>query len=309
MTHVVYAKTNQKINRLGFGAWQLGNGLWGDMSIDEGVLLVKEAIASGVNFFDTAPGYASGMSEIILGKAIVGMRNKIVINTKLGHTAEGITNFSLDSLESQILSSLKRLNTDYLDSVILHNPDKSILAGQTKHFQVLKQLKQSGLIRAYGVSIDTYEELDSVLKHADIDVVEILFNIFFQSPSPLFKEAKKKGISIVTKVPLDSGWLSGKYDEHAVFTGIRARWNQATIQRRAGLVKQIKAFFPNEDLTKLAIGFILSFEEVTAVIPGIKDLNQLHENIQYSNYIIPKDIKQKCIDLYDQQIKNNPLPW
>ena len=309
MEKVYYAKTNSKINRLGFGAWQLGNALWGDMNEQDGILLAKEAIKEGINFFDTAPGYGSGMSERILGIAIFGQRDKVVINTKLGHKANGHADFSVESLENQVLDSLKRIDITYLDSVILHNPSMAILEGKTPHFEVLNQIRQKGLIRAYGVSIDTFDELKAVLSHGKVDVVEILFNVFFQGALPLFKEAKEKGISLIAKVPLDSGWLTGKYDETSVFTGIRSRWDNKTISRRSALIKQIQDKVLEKDITKYAIAFILSFDEITAVIPGMKDLNQLHDHLSNVSLKLEPAIKTFFMDLYEKQIKDNPLSW
>jgi aryl-alcohol dehydrogenase-like predicted oxidoreductase len=308
MNKVVYARTNKTIHRLGFGAWQLNNPLWGSMNEAEGIALVREAIDQGINFFDTAPGYGSGMSEIILGKAIHSKRELVVINTKLGHTADGRTDFSVESLDKQIQDSLKRIDTTYLDSVILHNPSRDILEGKTTHFQKLNQIKKTGLIRAYGVSIDTYDELVTVLNHNDIDVVEILFNVFFQGPAKAFELAKAKGVSLIAKVPLDSGWLTGKYDELATFTGIRDRWNQETIKRRGTLVSHLKAITKSDVLTPYAIGFILSFPEITAVIPGIKTPKQLHEFVT-SDFKITEEIKRQMIELYQTQIETDPLPW
>jgi aryl-alcohol dehydrogenase-like predicted oxidoreductase len=305
---IVYAKTNKKINRLGFGAWQLNNPLWGAMSEAEGIALVKEAMNLGVNFFDTAPGYGSGMSEIILGKAIQGYRESVVINTKLGHTAEGKTDFSVESLDKQIKDSLERMHIKYLDSVILHNPNRDILEGKTTHFQVLNQIKKKGLIRAYGVSIDTYDELLTVLNNNDVDVVEILFNVFFQGPSKAFEMVKEKGVSLIAKVPLDSGWLTGKYNEQSTFTGIRNRWTIEVIHRRGTLVKQLKAITNSDVLTPYALGFILSFPEITAVIPGIKTIEQLHAYLD-SDFEISDEIKKQMIELYKTEIERDPLPW
>ncbi len=305
-----YANTKKEINRLGFGGWQLGNtDFWGYMAIEDGVDLVKKAIAQGINFFDTAPGYASGLSESIIGEAVKQIRDQIVINTKFGHTASGETDFSPFSLRDQINESLDRLKTDYLDSIILHNPSMDILEGNTIHFEELQKLKEEGLIKAYGVSIDTYEEFEAVIKYLDVDVVEILFNIFFQESLPLFKKAKEKGISIIAKVPLDSGWLTGKYDETSEFEGIRMRWDDETIERRAKLVKKVKKIVGSEELTKYAIGFILSFDEITAVIPGIRNEDQLLDHLQNANYVMPDKIKQKLIKLYEDHIKNEPLSW
>ncbi|MBU1141657.1 MAG: aldo/keto reductase [Firmicutes bacterium] len=300
----------KKFNRLGFGSWQLGNtDFWGYMSVDEGVELVKHAIEKGVNFFDTAPGYAAGLSEWIIGTATRDQRDKVYINTKFGHTADGETDFSVFSLREQIYESLERLETDYLDSILLHNPGMDILEGKTLHIEELEKLKEEGMIRAYGVSIDTVEEFRAVLDNLKVNIVEILFNIFFQDASDLFGEAHKKGISIIAKVPLDSGWLTGKYDEFSEFEGIRSRWDDETIQRRAALVREIKEITQAEDLTKYAIGFVLSYPEVTAVIPGIKNIDQLNDHLSNANFNLPKEIKDKFIDLYQTKIKDNPLYW
>lgn len=308
MKKVMYAKTDKTIHRIGFGAWQLNNPIWGNMSEQEGIDLVLYAISKGVNLFDTAPGYGGGQSERILGKAIAGRRDQVVINTKVGHLADGTSDFSVDSLEKQVLASLERLGTTYLDSVILHNPDKAILRGKTGHFDILKSLKSRGVIRAYGVSIDTYEELIITLENVDLDVIEILFNVFFQSPSDGFKLAAQKGVSLIAKVPLDSGWLTGKYDENSSFTGIRHRWDQSTIQRRADLVNEVKRITQTDNLTPIALGFILSFKEISAVIPGVKTQAQLDDILNHTKPI-GAALKEQLIELYHQKIKPNKLPW
>lgn len=310
MKYNSYGRLSAQASRIGFGGWQLGNTeFWGDMSFEDGVKLVREAYESGVNLFDTAPGYANGMSEKIIGEALHDVRDKVIINTKLGHRADGTSDFSVESLESQINESLKRLQTDYLDSAILHNPDYEILSGKTEHFTELKRLKEKGLIKSYGVSIDTYDELKIVIEKTNVEVIEILFNVFFQSPSALFTFVKHKKIALITKVPLDSGWLTGKYDQNAKFDGIRARWDKNTIQRRADLIRKIKILTNDENLTKYAIAFILSHPGVTSVITGVKNSKQLQENIAAESYEIPYKLRQQFIDIYNQQIKNNPLPW
>lgn len=310
MKKVEYAHTKKKVNRLGFGSWQLGNTeFWGYMSVEDGVQLVKHAIKKGINFFDTAPGYASGMSETIIGMAIKDQRDRVVINTKFGHTADGETDFSVFSLRKQITESLERLQTDYIDSLLLHNPGFDILEGKTLHVQELKKLKEEGLIRAFGVSIDTKEELDTVLDHLEIDVIEILFNVFFQDVSKSFKKAHAKGISLIAKVPLDSGWLTGKYDEFSEFEGIRMRWDDETIDRRAKLVRKCKDITQSEDLTPFAMQFILSYDEITTVIPGIKNVDQLRDHLEYVKETISPETKEAFIKLYNEEIKDNPLPW
>ncbi|MFA5526066.1 MAG: aldo/keto reductase [Acholeplasmataceae bacterium] len=310
MKKVEYAKTGQLINRLGFGAWQLGNTeFWGYMSVEEGIALVKKAIDLGIQLFDTAPGYAAGMSESIIGMAIQDCRDQVVINTKFGHTADGETDFSVFSLRKQVTDSLERLQTTYLDSLLLHNPGFDILEGKSQHIQELKNLKDEGLIKAFGVSIDTKEEFDTVLDNLDVDIIEVLFNVFFQDVSESFKKAHQKGISIIAKVPLDSGWLTGKYDEFSEFEGIRMRWDDETISRRAQLVRRLKDLTGAEDLTRYAIAFVLSFPEVTAVIPGIKNIEHLEDNLKHAEYKLDPKLKEDMMKLYQEEIKDQPLPW
>jgi len=310
MEYRPYGKEKKLVSRLGFGGWQLGNqAFWNASGEDESIALVEEAIRVGVNFFDTAPGYSNGASERILGRGIVGNRERVVINTKFGHHADGTTDFSETRILDSITSSLGRLNTNYLDSLILHNPKRMILEGKTNHFNVLNQLKMQGVIRNFGVSIDTKDELQIVLDRLDVDVVEIMFNIFHQEPSTLFDHVLERGISLIIKVPLDSGWLTGKYHENSVFTGIRSRWTQELIQRRGKLVSDLKAIVNEDQITKYAIAFIVGHPAVTTVIPGIKSIAQLHEHVENESFVLPLSIKEKFIHLYDQKIKTNDLGW
>lgn len=310
MAKRIETKSKKPINRLGFGGWQLGNTeFWGHMAQDEGVELVKRAIQEGINFFDTAPGYASGASESIIGMAIENNREDLFIATKYGHTADGETDFSVFSLREQIYSSLERLQTDYLDALILHNPPWDILEGLTTHVQELNKLKEEGLIRYFGVSLDSGEEMELALNHLDIDIIEVIFNIFFQEPIDYFKKVNEKNIDLIAKVPLDSGWLTGKYDEFSEFSGIRMRWDDETIERRALLVSRLKSLTTKSDLTKYAMSFIKSFEEISVVIPGMKSIEQLIDHLNHQDYDISDELKRAFIDIYDFYIKDDPLSW
>jgi len=303
---------NQKsVSTLGFGAWPLGNTAHGKtMTQEEGIALVKTAYENGINFFDTAPNYANGMSETIIGKALEEVREKVVINTKFGHHANGDIDFSIEALEPAIHSSLKRLKTNYLDSLILHNAPIEILSGETAHFDVLNRFKKEGLIQGMGVSVDTKEELDIVLKRDDIDVIELLFNIFAQSTREYFKIIKEKNIKLIIKVPLDSGWLTEKYTKTSTFTDIKSRWSETDKIRRDTLVKKLRFMVGSQDpLTRYALGFIWSYDAVTTVIPGIRTLSQLHDHLASWHYPFPKTLKPKLEAFYDKTLKDNPLPW
>jgi len=300
----------KRISRLGFGAWQLGNVLdWDRMEESQALELVKTAYEKGITFFDTAPNYAEGRSEIYLGKATKNFRDKIFINSKYGHDADGHTDFEAAGIEPSVRGSLARLQTDYLDSVLLHNPPMAILEGKSDHFAELERLKGLGLIKAYGVSVDTPDEVRAVLRQPGVTVIELLYNVFFQSCRPLLADIHKRGITLIVKVPLDSGWLSGKYDDKSTFSGIRDRWNKETIQRRARLVGELTSLTNDKALTKYAMAFLWSYPEITTVIPGIKNLKQLNEHLEHRSYVLPAELKQKFEELYDREIAVDPLPW
>lgn len=305
-----YVKNSPKISVLGFGAWPLGNEAHGKrMDEAEGIALIHAALDQGVNFFDTAPNYANGRSETILGKALKNKRKDVIINSKFGHHPDGTIDFSEDKIRPSVEGSLKRLKTDYLDSVILHNPDASILAGKTKHFDILNDLKNDGLINAYGVSVDTKEELEAILKRDDIEVVELLFNIFAQNCRTHLDALKEKGIAVIVKVPLDSGWLTGKYTKDSNFTDIRSRWTKADKTRRHNLVKSLEQTLTDRLSPKYALGFIWQYDAVTTIIPGIRNQAQLNDHLASLAFDFPTNLKPKLEAFYDQYIAQDPLPW
>lgn len=305
-----YAKTAKQASRLGFGAWQLGSvDTWGNMSIETGIDLVQYAISKGITFFDTAPNYAQTRSEQILGLSLSPIREQVIINTKLGHLPSGRLSFQLEDLEASLEGSLQRLQTDYLDSVMLHNPPKEILLGETNHYQQLKEWKRQGKILAFGVSIDTPQELKWVLEANQVDGIELLYNVFFQASRGLMDEVKTRNIAVIVKVPLDSGWLSGKYDETAKFDGIRSRYTKEQIIRRSQLVKQLKSITPNEDILSYSLAFLLHYNWVTTIIPGSKNRQQLDQLVLASQIQMTNELHHQYEQFYDEWIQYNPLPW
>lgn len=309
MKYNLYLK-NTRVSQLGFGAWPLGNESRGiRMSEDYGVTLVKKAIQSGINFFDTAPNYSLGLSESILGIAIKDMRDKVIINTKFGHHVDDQIDFSSSRIKESLLGSLNRLNTNYIDTLMLHNPPFEVLEGKTDHFVILDNLKKEGYIKGYGVSIDSKLELETTLKHLKVDCIELLFNIFFQETKSLFDEVKRRGIALVIKVPLDSGWLTGSYHKDMVFDGVKSRWTDVVKNRRDAYVKEIQNKTGRKTITEVALSFIWSFNAVATIIPGVRSLEQLEEHLNAVNYKINDQDKSFLESLYDEKIKPNPLPW
>lgn len=300
-----------QISEVGFGAWQLGNRTdWSPMSEDDAIQLVHTALDTGCNFFDTAPGYGSGESERLLGIALQGKREHVIINTKVGHNAKGENDWTPDGLYRSVEESLQRLQTDYLDTAILHNPDTSCLYGDSPQMKALSRMREEGLIHGYGASVDSAKEMQIVLETSDSHVMEVLFNIFHQETSQMFAAAADRQVGLIIKVPLDSGWLSGKYTKDSQFGGVRARWNTEVVARRAKLVDKIR-FIVDDSTTfaQAALRFILGHSEVTTVIPGPKSVAQWRENASASDEDMPKETLQKLQQFWREELQTNPLPW
>ena len=145
-----FIKEAPLVSEIGLGAWQLGNASgWQSILEKDAISIVKEALDYGINFFDTAPNYGYGSGEERLGKALKDVeRSKIVINTKFGHTDSGGTNYSSDYIRESLEGSLKRLQLDYVDSFIFHNPPFEYLDGHhNDHYDILEKLKDEGKIK------------------------------------------------------------------------------------------------------------------------------------------------------------------
>ncbi|MEI5907344.1 aldo/keto reductase [Bacillus spongiae] len=311
MNYRQLGNTGIRVSEVGFGAWQLGNKKdWGEMEDGQAIQLVHEAISQGCNFFDTAPNYGAGIGEELLGKALLGKRDQVVINTKFGHHPNNVQNFDVKQLRQSLESSLKRLQTDYVDSILLHNPPFEYLNGNSPHYEELEKLKAEGKIRAYGASVDTSRDLTELMKTTNSQVVEVMYNIFHQEPASAFKLVKEKEAGLIIKVPLDSGWLTGKYTENSRFEGIRSRWTTEQIKQRATLLSKLG--FLTEDGTSIvqaALRFILARNEVSTVIPGAKNSKQLSENLSATEKELPEEMLTQIQQLWENEWKHLALPW
>jgi aryl-alcohol dehydrogenase-like predicted oxidoreductase len=296
---------------IGFGAWQLGNARdFQAMDDAEAVRLVHAAIDAGCNYFDTAPNYGLGTSETLLGKALAGRRAEVVISSKCGHQSDGRTDYAAGWIFESVEGSLRRLQTDHIDVLLLHNPPFEVLSGRSPHFDVFRKLRDQGKIRSYGASLDWAREVRQLVETGDSQVIEILLNVFHQDPAATFDLMRAKQVGLIVKVPLDSGWLAGRYTAASKFGGVRARWSPDVIRRRADLVKRVR--FMTDDgatMVQAALRFLLAWPEVTTVIPGVRTMDQLRENLSAADQPMPPATVARLRKLWEEELKDNPLPW
>ena len=300
-----------QVSEIGLGAWQLANPEWGLHDSGEALKIVDAALDAGCNFFDTAPGYGQGRSEELLGQALKPLRRQVVICTKFGHDADGRNDFSAKAIRPSLEGSLRRLQTDYIDVLLAHNPPRAMMDGrESDRYEELERLKNEGKIRAYGVSLDWRVELETIMNTTRSQAAEVLYNAFYQEPAPAFPAAREHGLGLIVKVPLDSGWLSGRYRSGARFDGVRSRWPEEVVRRRAALVEKLAALLPEGlSMAHAALQYILARPEVSTIIPGAKSVDQALDNLAAAAGRLSPATVQAIDNLWKEDIQSEPLPW
>jgi aryl-alcohol dehydrogenase-like predicted oxidoreductase len=306
-----FGNTGMNVSEIGLGAWQLANPEWGVDDKREALKIVQKSLDVGCNFFDTAPGYGGGRSEELLGEGLKSVRKDIILCTKFGHTAEGESNFSAAAIRPSLEASMKRLQTDYIDIVLMHNPPREMMDGRiSSQYEEFEKLKSEGKIRAYGVSLDWREEAELVLDTTKSQALEIFFNALYQEPLPAFHKAQDRGAGIIIKVPLDSGWLSGRYRKGHNFEDIRKRWPPEVVARRSELVEEFAKLVPaGTSMAHAALQFVLAHPQVSTVIPGAKSVEQALDNFAAAEKQLDPETVEAMHELWTREIESDPLPW
>lgn len=220
-------RSDIKASALGLGTWAIGGGpWWGDTDDDESIKTIQTAIDAGITLIDTAPVYGFGRSEAVVGKAIMGRRDKVILSTKCGlwwgddrgaffFEIEGIkVNRSLQNatIRQELEASLRRLGTDYIDIYHTHwqaiEPDKTPIA---ETMECLLRLKKEGKIRTIGVSNVDLSHLDEYLSAGSIDVNQARYSMLDRTIEvEILSFCRENKISIMAYSPLEQGLLTGK---------------------------------------------------------------------------------------------------
>ena len=308
-----FGNTGMNVSEVGLGAWQLANPEWGVNDKNEALKIVQKSLEAGCNFFDTAPGYGAGRSEELLGQGLKSVRKDIIICTKFSHYGEDHErDFDAKNVRPVLEGSFQRLETDYVDILLLHNPPRELMDGNASAelYAELEKLKTEGQIREYGVSLDWRIELENVLDTTKSKAAEVFFNALYQECLPAFPKAQENGMGLIVKVPLDSGWLSGRYRNGHKFDDVRSRWSPEVLARRSDLVEKFAALVPEgTSMAHAALQFALAQPQVSTVIPGAKTVEQALDNYAAADKQLSKETVQAMKDLWTKEIESDPLPW
>jgi aryl-alcohol dehydrogenase-like predicted oxidoreductase len=320
MNYRELGRTGWKVSDISFGAWAIG-GAWGQVSDEESLAALNQAIDSGINFLDTADVYGEGRSHRLIAQLKKSRKEEIIVATKIGRrlpkqTVEG---YSPANITSWIEDNLRDLNTATLDLVQLHCPP----TGAYYHpeiFAVLDDLVHAGKIRFYGVSVERVEEALKAIEYPNVQTVQIIFNCFRQRPADLFfPQAKAKRVGVLARVPLASGLLTGKFradtqfaaDDHRNFNRQGQRFDMgetfAGVDYDVALaaVEEIRALLPpGVSMSQFALRWILMFDAVTCAIPGGKRPSQVADNARASDLPpLTPETMAAVRSIYDQRIR------
>ena len=235
-----------------------------------------------------------------------------MICTKFSSHGPDITeNFDVEQIRPVLEGSLRRLQTDYVDILLLHNPPRELMDGRhAAQYEELERLKDEGKLREYGVSLDWREEVETVVRTTRSCALEVYFNAFYQEPRPAFPEAQAQGVGLIVKVPLDSGWLSGRYRGNHRFDDVRTRWSPEVLARRSELIEQFAELIPpGVSLTHAALQYCLAQPEVSTVIPGPKSVAQTLDNFAAAEQRLPDDVARAIDAAVGGELAADPLPW
>ena len=288
MLYRILGRTGLKISVIGVGTWQFG-GEWGKTFTQAEVAAILAAAQdAGLNFLDTAECYGDHLSERLIGAALAGHRERWIIATKFGHHFHAAfvrtDHFTADDAVRQLDASLRALRTDYIDLLQCHSAkdEQFRTAGL---WEALLREKAKGKVRHLGISISPNTNLYQTDRASLVGAgsIQVVYNRLQREPEDkVLPACRKQNLGVLARVPLASGFLSGKYHPGAVFPGndVREAWMKKDrdvklleVERLAAA--EVPAGVP---MARWALAWCLRHPAVTAVIPGCKSPDQVRDN-------------------------------
>ncbi|WP_058989754.1 aldo/keto reductase [Anaerococcus rubeinfantis] len=326
MKYIKLGKTDIEISKLGLETWAIGAGSAWDAEVDveKSVATIVEAVNSGVNLIDTAPGYNFGESEKIVGKALGKVnREKVCLITKCGIVWErkgALFNkvgdrqlyklLTPESIRLEIESSLKRLKTDYIDVYMTHwQAVEPYYTPISEVVEELTKLKKEGKIKAIGAANVNADQVREYLDAGELDIVQAKYNILDRSVEkdilPLCLENK---VTLQAYSPLEQGLLTGLFEKDYKATGARANkywWQKENIGYVVDMLEKWKPLTEKYNCTipTLALEWIINQNDNINLLMGATTPEEVKENVLAGELDISKEdinyISKLADDIYE----------
>ncbi len=286
-------RTGVCVGEVGLGAWQLGAD-WGTVSEADALATLNAAVDAGTTFIDTADVYGDGRSERVIGQLLRERTDvPLTVATKMGRrVAQEPSAYQLDNFRAWTDRSRDNLGVDVLDLVQLHCPPTPVFSTDAV-FDALDTLVAEKRVRAYGVSVETCDEALAAIARPGVATVQIILNMLRLKPlERVLPAAAAAGVGIIARVPLASGLLSGRYDEHTTFApddhrsfnrhgeafDVGETFSGVPFEVGLAAVRRLAAASPGPNLAQVALRWVLDQEGVSVVIPGARNPAQAAAN-------------------------------
>lgn len=318
-------RTGRTVSTVGLGTWQLGAD-WGVVDVKDAHAVLDAAAGSGVTFFDTADVYGDGRSEQFIGEFLAANpESGITVATKMGRRLEQVPeNYQLANFRQWTDRSRRNLKTDTLDLVQLHCPPTAVYSSDAV-FDALDTLVEEGVMRNYGVSVETTEEALTAIARPGTATVQIIFNPFRLKPlDEVLPAAKAAGVGIIARVPLASGLLSGKYTKDTTFPendhrnynrsgsafDVGETFSGVDFEQGLAAVHEFQRLVPEGTTTaQAALAWIIAQDGVSTVIPGARNADQARANAAAGSVgDLGAEFDRNVHDVYDKYFRATVHP-
>ncbi len=314
------ARFGRDVSAVGLGTWQLG-GDWGQVGEAEALATLGAAVDAGVTFIDTADVYGDGRSEQLIGRFLRGRPGAgLTVATKMGRRVpQQPEAYTLDNFRSWTDRSRTNLGMDRLDLVQLHCPPTPVFHSDAV-FDALDTLVAEGRVGAYGVSVERCDEALAAIARPGVASVQIILNALRHKPvEAVLPAAAAAGVGVIARVPLASGLLSGRYDEHTAFSPDDHRsFNRhgeafdvgetfAGVDFGTGLaaVRRLAPLAPaGWTMSQFALRWVLDQPGLSVVIPGARDPEQARANAAAADLpALQAQAHAAVAEVYDELIR------
>ncbi|RKL64456.1 aldo/keto reductase [Thermoanaerobacteraceae bacterium SP2] len=318
--------TELEASVIGYGCWVIsGSDFWTGTGDESSIKAVQTAYDMGINFFDVAPVYGFGHAEELLGKALKGKREKVIIASKCGlvwDNQKRITNLlSKRSILKEIDDSLRRLGTDYIDIYQMHWPDYNTPIEET--MDALNQIKKEGKIRFIGASNFPVKLLNEARKYGEIVSHQCLYNmidrnadfyhnipLYYKTEEEIIPDCKENKTAFIPYSPLCQGLLTGtfkpgeNFDEKDV-RNANPELKGEKLARNLQIVEELKKVAERigKPLSQIALNWLIKNETVTTIIAGATKTAHIKDNVESAAWELDDETYKEINTILDKYQK------
>jgi len=288
-------KTGLQVSEIGYGAWGIGKTAWIGASDDESLRALRRAIELGLNFIDTALGYGDGHSEQLVGKVVREQKEPIYVATKIPPKNKqwparaGVPaneTFPAEHVIACTERSLRNLGLDTIDVQQFHVWSDEWV-GEGDWLEAVRKLKEEGKIRHFGISINDHQPNNALklIETGLVDTVQVIYNMFDQSPEDLLLPAcEKHNVGVIVRVALDEGGLTGRINSDTTFDEGDFRNGYFQGDRKREVYERVTRIASDlgiavEAMPEAALRYVLSHPAVSTVIPGMRSVRNVENNM------------------------------